>query len=364
MEEFTLNISYPEREVKILTGKNALVSASSYINSTFNSKVVLTNKNIWNIWKEYFSEHIKDFYLFQIEDGEKYKNYKTVSEIYKYLVSIGATRKTAFIGFGGGVIGDIAGFVASTYHRGIPLIHVPTTLLAQVDSSIGGKTGYNLREGKNLVGTFYQPNLIVSDSLFLHTLSEREFKSGLAEVIKAGFIMDYKLIDLIESNLNMIKKRDENIISEIMKRAQLVKIKVVKEDVEEQGLRAILNFGHTLGHGIEVLTRWKVPHGYAVAAGMGFAIFLSFSMGYITKGEMIRAINLLKGMGYRLLYKLDYTMLESVIKRDKKKKEDLVEWVLLKSIGKAEFGIKLDMNYIKGELKNYEKFILSDASSF
>lgn len=357
MEEISLTFNSKVREVKIFTGRYSLQNFSTYINDNYHSKVVITNKTVWHIWKNYFEKNIKDFSLYQIEDGERYKNYRTISRIYEFLLSIGATRKTALIGFGGGVVGDITGFVASTYHRGIPLVHIPTTLLAQVDSSIGGKTGYNLKEGKNLIGTFYQPKFIISDSLFIDTLTEREYKSGLAEAIKAGCIMDRELFELIENNKMGVEKRDKDIVAEIIKRSQKVKIRVVKEDEEEAGIRAILNFGHTLGHSIEKLKKWRISHGFAVAAGMGFATYLSYSKGFISKDDMMKIINLLKFMGYKLFYPIDFSSLHKVIVMDKKRKDKLVEWVLLKEIGYAVYGVKLDMDYIFTELRNYEKFV-------
>lgn len=357
MEEISIIFSSNVKEVKLFTGRNSLKLTSDLINETYNTKVVITNKVIWKIWKDYFEKNIKKFDIFQMEDGEKHKNYKTISKIYEYLLSVGATRKTLLIGFGGGVVGDISGFVASTYHRGVPLIHIPTTVLAQVDSSIGGKTGYNLKEGKNLVGTFYQPLLIVSDSIFLDTLPDKEYKSGLAEVIKAGCIMDEHLFNLLENNQKAIERRDKDILSEIIRRSQVVKINVVKEDEKETGLRAILNFGHTFGHSIEKLKNWKIPHGFAVSAGMGFATYLSYSLGYLCKDDFGRVIHLLKSMGYKLFYKIDYSNLDKVLMKDKKRKDGFVEWVLLKGIGKAEYGVKLEMDYIISQLKEYEKFI-------
>ncbi len=357
MEEISLIFSSKIRSVKIFTGMYALQAISKIINDNYSSKVVITNKTIWKIWKNYFEENIKDFFVYQIDDGEKYKNYKTISKIYEFLLNVGATRKTALIGFGGGVVGDITGFVASTYHRGVPLIHIPTTLLAQIDSSIGGKTGYNLKEGKNLIGTFYQPHFIISDSIFIDTLSEKEYKSGLAEAIKAACIMDYRLFELIDDNKIALEKREKEVISEIIKRSQKVKIHVVKEDEEETGIRSILNFGHTLGHSIEKLKKWRISHGFAVAAGMGFATYLSYSMGFISKEDMIRVLNLLKFMGYKLFYPVDFSSLERVILMDKKRKDKHVEWVLLKEIGHAVYGVKLDLNYVLEMLKSYRKFL-------
>ncbi len=357
MEVLSLKIKPKVREVKIYSGTGAFIETSSLVNNVYDKKVVISNTTVWDKWESYFKEHIKNFMLFLIPDGERFKNFKTVHKIYDFLVSIGATRKTLIIAFGGGVIGDISGFVASTYHRGIPIIHIPTTLLAQVDSSIGGKTGYNLKEGKNLIGSFYQPEFIISDPLFLDTLPQKEFLSGLAELIKAGCIKDNELFCLIEKNLEKVIGRDKQVLSKIILKAQKVKINVVEKDEKEESLRAILNFGHTLGHAIEVLKKWKISHGFAVSAGMAFASFLSYKEGGLIEEELLRVLRLLKKVGYPLKYNLDKSQLKNVLLKDKKKKEEMVEWVLLERIGKAIFGVKIDIKKIVHNICEFEHYL-------
>jgi len=359
METLSLKLKPKIKEVKIYSGTGAIKETSDLVNNVYNKKVVISNPTVWNNWEGYFKEYIKDFELFLIPDGERCKNFKTVHKIYDFLVSIGATRKTLLIAFGGGVIGDITGFVASTYHRGIPIIHIPTTLLAQVDSSIGGKTGYNMREGKNLIGSFYQPDFIISDPLFLDTLPQKEFLSGLAEVIKAGCIRDTKLFCLIEKDLEKIIGRDKQVLSKIIMRAQKVKINVVEKDEREEGLRAILNFGHTLGHAIEVQKKWKISHGFAVAAGMAFASFLSYKESILSEEELLRVLKLFKKIGYTLKYNLDKSQLSNVLLKDKKKKDEMVEWVLLEKIGKAVFGVKIDIKNIVHRISEFEHYLKS-----
>jgi 3-dehydroquinate synthase len=357
METISIKLKPKKREVKIYSGTDAFIKASRLVNNVYIKKVVISNPTVWNKWEGYFKEHIKNFTLFLMPDGERFKNYKTVHKIYDFLVSISATRKSLIIAFGGGVIGDIAGFVASTYHRGIPIIHIPTTLLAQVDSSIGGKTGYNLKEGKNLIGSFYQPEFIISDPLFLDTLPQKEFLSGFAEVIKAGCIKDNKLFCLIEKNLEKVIRRDKHVLSNIITKAQKVKINVVQKDEREEGLRAILNFGHTLGHAIEVQKKWRVSHGFAVAAGIAFASFLSYKESGLSEEELLRILKLLKKVGYSLNYNLDKTQLGNVLLKDKKKKEETVEWVLLERIGKAIYGIKIDIEQIVHRIVEFENYL-------
>jgi 3-dehydroquinate synthase len=304
---------------------------------------VLSNNTIWQYWGKYFNKIFKDqkSYLHLIPDGERYKNIKTVSEIYEHLSLSGATRNTALIAVGGGVIGDLGGFVASTYHRGIPLVHVPTTLLAQVDSSIGGKTGYNLKTGKNIVGTFYQPAFIFVDTNFLNTLPDREFLSGMAEVIKSALIKDGVFFEYLEKNREKILKRDNRALMHVVKTAEKIKIGVVERDERESGERAILNFGHTIGHAIERYKNWKISHGEAVAIGMCYAAALSLKKGYITELAYNRINSLIKNFGLPTSFKIAFEKLEKLIYYDKKRREKDVEWVLLKDIGHAVWGEKL-----------------------
>lgn len=201
----------------------------------------------------------------QIDDGEQYKNLDTLAAIFEGLISGGMDRGSTIVALGGGVVGDIAGFAAATFLRGIPFVQVPTTLLAQVDSSVGGKTGINVPKGKNLVGAFYQPRLVVIDVSTLHTLPEREYLSGLAEVVKYGIVLDRELFEFIEENPEKILARDNSVLVDLIERCCRIKADVVVQDERESGLRAVLNYGHTLGHAVETLTGYKMyTHGEAV----------------------------------------------------------------------------------------------------
>lgn len=358
MEKLTLNIKSSEKKIDIYSGKSALYACKKAIEKLpIRELIVLSNYTVWNLWSYKLKEFIKFEEVFLLPDGEKYKNLNSVNKAYSFLSSKGATRKTALVTFGGGVIGDVGGFVASTYHRGIPLIHIPTTLLSQVDSSIGGKTGYNLKEGKNLIGTFYHPLMIVSDSMFLKTLPNKEFLSGLAEVIKAALIMDERLFNFLEKNLQNILDRDEEALSVIISNAQAVKIKVVEKDEKEVGLRAILNLGHTLGHAIETIKKYKISHGYAVVAGIGFVAYMSLLKGYLKENDLIRILNFLKVCGYKIYYPLHKEILIQTLNKDKKRKEELIEWVLLKGIGRASIGEKLSLDFVSYSLDTYEMYL-------
>lgn len=211
-----------------------------------------------------YSESI---HLFYVDDGEKAKRLETVEEVWRRMIESGFTRKSVLIGFGGGSVCDIAGFVAATYNRGLSLILVPTTLLAQVDAAIGGKNGIDF-QGKNIIGTFYHPFLIVADTGFLETLSEREFRNGLAESVKVAVISDAKLFGFIKENSRKIFAREGAVLEELVRRSVAAKLKIVEKDEKEQDLRRILNFGHTFGHAFESLSGYSVSHGEAVSMGM------------------------------------------------------------------------------------------------
>jgi 3-dehydroquinate synthase len=214
--------------------------------------------------------------LLALPAGESTKSPDHLQAIYDAALNWGVDRRTPLIALGGGVIGDLAGFAASTLLRGIPLVHVPTTLLSQVDSSLGGKTGINHPAGKNLVGTFYQPALVLSDLNTLATLSERDWQSGLAEVVKHALVGDNRLFDQLEGDWPRFVGREASVVRDIIIRAAQVKIDIVSRDEREQGPRVLLNFGHTFGHALEVATGYGVlTHGEAVAIGMRAALYLS-----------------------------------------------------------------------------------------
>lgn len=345
MEEITLKIKGFDRKVSIFLGKEALSSLSGIIKKYgLNKCFILSNERVWQLWGSSLEDRLEelDKTIHIIPDGEKYKNIKTVSQIYEQLALSGATRKTLLISFGGGVVGDLGGFVASTYHRGMPLVHIPTTLLAMVDSSIGGKTGYNLKFGKNLVGTFYQPLFVFTDVAFLKTLPEKEYVSGLAEVIKAALIKDKSLFEYLEENKENILGREEKALLHIVRNAVKIKIKVVEGDEREQGERAILNFGHTLGHAIEKFYNWKILHGEAVAIGMCYAAALSLKKGYLKDDDYERIIKLIGEYGLPTKVRTSFSRFEPFIYQDKKRKDKDVEWVLLKEIGNALWGEKVN----------------------
>src|SRR5271163_3067565 len=232
------------------------------------------------------------------DDTESAKTLRTVEHIARSLSRAGTDRHALLLAVGGGMVGDVAGFAAATYLRGIALAHVPTTLLAQVDSAIGGKTGVNLPEGKNLVGAFYSPRIVLSDSRALRTLPEREFRGGLAEVMKYGVVFDAKLFAYVETYMAKIVRRDADALAYVIPRCAEIKAEVVSRDERESGLREILNFGHTFGHALESVTNYRVfQHGEAIAWGMMAAALLGHAAGITPAKDAARIISLSRRLG-------------------------------------------------------------------
>ena len=283
--------------------------------------------------------------LITVPAGEKSKSIAVVEKCFDRLAAHRLERKSFIVALGGGVVGDLAGFVAATYLRGIPFVQVPTTLLAQVDSSVGGKTGVNLRAGKNLVGAFYQPQLVLCDLDTLKTLPRREYVSGLAEVIKYGIICDAVLFAQLERNLPKLLKRDVPTLRDVVARCCEIKADVVGQDETESGLRAILNFGHTIGHAIENSSGYgKYLHGEAIAIGQVAAAKLSYKILGLPFREVERIEKLFVTAGLPHKIKLDSgrrKKLFAAMKLDKKVSAGEIKFVLAEKIGKVAWGLKV-----------------------
>lgn len=279
----------------------------------------------------------KNAALHLVDDSESLKNIRSVENLSRRLVRAGADRRALVLAIGGGVVGDVAGFVAASYLRGVALIHVPTTVVAQVDSSIGGKTGVNLPEGKNLVGAFYPPRLVLTDPSALTTLPVREFRSGLAEVIKHAVIADAKMFAFLESNFDKVLRRDSDALAYLIPRNVAIKARIVSRDERESGLREILNFGHTFGHALESLTRYRLyRHGEAVAWGMVAAALLGREIGITSSQETSRIISLVRRLGDLPTWPRNSE--DGLILRmqsDKKARAGKLRFVLSSRIGKA-----------------------------
>jgi len=271
------------------------------------------------------------------EDREAKKELRSVEHISRMLARAKADRRSLILAVGGGVVGDVVGYAAASYLRGVALVQIPTTLVAQTDSSVGGKTGVNLPEGKNLVGAFYPARLVVVDSLVLKTLSKREFRGGLAEVIKYGIIGDAELFEYLEENLEKALRRDEKVLEHLITRSIEIKTRVVSKDERENGLREILNYGHTFGHALESETRYlRYQHGEAIAWGMKCAALLGHKIGLTKAGDVSRILSLIERLGSLPAWpKVSDASLIAAMRADKKTRDNKLRFVLSKKIGKA-----------------------------
>jgi len=289
--------------------------------------------------------------LIVVPAGETAKSLKTVQSCYDRLASHRLERKSFIVALGGGVVGDLAGFVAATYLRGIPFVQVPTTLLAQVDSSVGGKVGVNLKAGKNLVGAFHQPRLVLCDLNTLNTLPTQEYRAGLAEVIKYGIIYDPALFARLERELPALLRREPKILAAIVARCCQIKAAVVGQDETESGLRAILNFGHTIGHAIEAISGYgKYLHGEAIAIGQIAAARLSAALTGLPMKDVTRITDLFQRAGLPAQVKLNAgqrTKLFAAMKLDKKVSNGEIKFVLANRIGKVVWGQRVQTTEIE-----------------
>ena len=283
--------------------------------------------------------------------GETAKSLKTVQTCYDHLAAHRLERKSFIVALGGGVVGDLAGFVAATYLRGIPFVQVPTTLLAQVDSSVGGKVGVNLKAGKNLVGAFYQPRLVLCDFDTFRTLPDREYRSGLAEVIKYGIIYDAALFREIERDLPKLLARESRTLASVVARCCEIKADVVRQDETETGLRAILNFGHTIGHALEATSHYgKYLHGEAISIGQVAAAKLSTEALGLPPSETERIRSLFERAGLPTRLQVAPAQRGALIRAmtlDKKVSDGQIKFVLARKIGQVEFGLTVPVSLLK-----------------
>lgn len=339
----TLNVDLGERSYPIYIGKNLLDAPdllAEHISG--NSVVIVSNTTVAPLYLARLEHTLKNINMRYdsviLEDGEHHKTMQSVATIIDCLLTNRHDRKTTLIALGGGVIGDITGFSAAIYQRGVNFIQIPTTLLAQVDSSVGGKTGVNHPKGKNMIGAFYQPQCVIADITSFNTLPQREIAAGLAEVIKYGLIYAASLHDCLEQDISKLVNNDPISMAKTVLRCCEIKAEVVAIDEKEQGLRAILNFGHTFGHAIEATMgygHWL--HGEAVSVGMIMACDLSERLGWIDKSVKTRTIQLLKDAGLPIKAPLEMTIQQYMdsMAIDKKVSNGRINFVLLTALGKA-----------------------------
>jgi 3-dehydroquinate synthase len=320
---------------------------------------VLTSAPIWALWGEAFLASFAEppVVLF-LEPGEKFKTLASVERLVRQMAQAGGDRGSLLIAFGGGIVGDVGGFLAAIYMRGIPCVQVPTTLLSQVDSSVGGKTGVNLPEGKNLVGSFHHPRAVFADIGVLGTLPDRELRAGLMESVKAGIVRDRALVRFMEEHAAEVLGRDEKALEKVIAASIRMKAGVVNLDERENGLRMILNFGHTVGHALEQATQYKLLlHGEAVGWGMVAALFLAKARGTISAKQFERLENLVHLYGPLPPLKLKTAKVAAATGGDKKNVGGVRRFVLPVGIGDA--GVVEDVT--PAELEAAVEFMLGRA---
>jgi 3-dehydroquinate synthase len=338
-----VRIDLPDRGYDILIGAGLLGHPETFLDVQGNAAaVIVTNRTVAPLLAERLSNALKGKFsrvqVIELPDGEEYKAWPTLNTIFDALLESGCDRKTTLFALGGGVVGDMTGFAAACYMRGVPYVQVPTTLLAQVDSSVGGKTAINHARGKNMVGVFNQPVLVVSDLDTLDTLAPRELVAGLAEVLKYGPIADDAFVDWIDVNLEAIKTRDKTALAYAVKRSCEIKAWVVARDERESNVRAILNFGHTFGHAIETALGYgKWLHGEAVGCGMVMAADLSARLGLITADYSNRIRAIIERAGLPIVGPcLSTQRYLDLMRIDKKARDGEIRFVVIQAPGRAD----------------------------
>ncbi len=337
----TLQVELGERSYPIYIGANLLVQSALFSPHIAGKQVaIVSNETVAPLYLESLKQALSGFDVATVilPDGEAYKGWETLQLIFDGLLTARHERSTTVIALGGGVIGDMAGFAAACYQRGVDFIQVPTTLLSQVDSSVGGKTGINHPLGKNMVGAFYQPNAVLIDTATLNTLPPRELSAGLAEVIKYGLICDEPFLSWLEANMGALRRLDQTALTEAIARSCAAKAKVVGADERESGVRATLNLGHTFGHAIETHMGYGVwLHGEAVAAGTVMALEMSCRLGWISTADRDRGIRVFVKAGLPVIPPEEMTAEDFLTHMavDKKVLGGRLRLVLLRQIGEA-----------------------------
>ena len=341
MEATDVVIDLGDRSYRVAIGAGLLDGGLLASAVTGRQVAVITNTTVAPLYLQPVLDGLDglDVAVLQLPDGEQHKTLETYSAVLDFLMAERHNRTTTLVALGGGVIGDLTGFAAATFQRGVNFIQIPTTLLAQVDSSVGGKTAVNHPAGKNMIGAFYQPSLVLADSGVLATLGERELRAGLAEVIKYGVIVDAGFFAWLEDNVDALLARDAGALAHAVRRSVEIKAWVVGQDERERGLRAILNFGHTFGHAIETLTSYEeFLHGEAVAVGMVMAARLSVATRNLPDADCVRIQALIQRMGLPVTAPGNLTVdaLLGAMGMDKKVVDAHMRFILTSAIGSAD----------------------------
>jgi 3-dehydroquinate synthase len=357
----TLTVNLQNRSYPIYIGHGLLERRDLFNRHVASSQaMVVTNETVAPLYLDYVLKNLvgKRVETVILPDGESYKTLESAARIFDALIEHKFGRDACLVALGGGVIGDLAGFAAACYQRGIPFVQVPTTLLAQVDSSVGGKTGVNHPRGKNMIGAFHQPACVIADVDTLATLPDRELRAGLAEVIKYGLISDFEFFHWLEQNMEALRMRDAEALAFAIERSCSNKADVVAEDEHESGLRAILNLGHTFGHAIETGTGYGTYlHGEAVAIGCCQAADLSRRLHWLSEDDVERIVALFKRAGLPVVPPRDLSTQQylDLMAVDKKKVGGELRLIILERIGKACLPLSIDHKALTATLNEYGK---------
>lgn len=354
-----LLVELGDRSYPIYIGSGLLSRSELFIKHIKSKQVVVvTNETIAPLYLQTVLNNLQGYTVETVilPDGEQFKTLDFVTQIFDKLLACKFSRNATLIALGGGVIGDMAGFAAACYQRGIPFLQIPTTLLAQVDSSVGGKTGVNHPLGKNMIGAFYQPQCVIADAGVLDTLDDRQLSAGLAEVIKYGLIRDAEFFEWLENNIDALLVRDKQALAYAIERSCMNKAEIVAEDETESGVRATLNLGHTFGHAIETGSGYgQYLHGEAVAIGTCQAADLSKRKGWLNDGDIARIIALFKKAKLPVLppARIDADRYLELMAVDKKNVDGQIRLILLEKIGKATLPVDVDQHLLEMTLKTY-----------
>lgn len=348
-----LNLDFGDRSYPIVIGqdvtKSGIVDALS---AKCERVAIISNTTVAPLYAEKIKAlfHQYEISVLELPDGEKYKNLNTLNDIFDFLLENKFDRSTTLVALGGGVVGDITGFAAASYQRGIDFIQIPTTLLSQVDSSVGGKTGINHRLGKNMIGAFYQPKFVLIDPSTLDTLPDRELVAGIAEVIKYGLIYDLEFANWLDANLDLLLQRDLDALTHAIYRSCEIKAEVVQQDEKESGIRAILNLGHTFGHAFETALGYgEWLHGEAIGLGMILAMQLSVRLELMDSASIAPMVSLIErtGLPTKLPRELDVDELLALMTSDKKAEKGKPRFILLDKIGHAVIIDAVDSDIVR-----------------
>jgi 3-dehydroquinate synthase len=355
-------VTTASRSYEVMIESGLLAGAGEYLGEILENKraIVVTVPPVRRRWAKVLLKSLRasgiSTGVIEMPDGERAKRLSTLERLAEKLVRRGADRDVTLIALGGGVVGDVTGFLASIYMRGVDVIQVPTTVLAQVDAAIGGKTGVDLVSGKNLLGTFHQPRAVLIDPTVLETLSSREYRAGLYESLKCGVIGDPGLFQVFEDRRGEILERDPEVVEQVIADSVRLKASVVSADEREGGLRQVLNFGHTIGHALEAETRYiQLLHGEAVAWGMIAATHIAVALGKLNSVTAGRITDSIFGLGKLPRTKFNSANIVKRLRSDKKTRKGVIHFVLPREIGKVEVTSDVPVTIIRSAVEEIRK---------